>query len=439
MNYLKLIVLVVVLCWFSLQSFAQEADQPPQPVPEKVWGIGAVMRSGSIPFKGDAKRSTSFVPLLYYQGDHFYLDGVDGGFHLYRSEKLELNVLARLRFFDADNKRQNQMQGDTLDWGGQVRYRLNDKSWLDTELLTDPDGRLHGNLRYAAQLDQGDLEINPYVNLRIKSSEFNNRYYALSSEGYDRIGGSADLQIGSRFRYHVASNFYLLAGIEAGLLDHEVRNAEAVDARVVGSAFAGFGFFNDKRVPRRPALGIRPWIRLAQGIVTPSSIGKILSGTIDEDPYDNRLTSIFFGIPLTDELFGLPLEIYLTPGYAYHHSSSVQSAGSEIILAVKAYYRFHWPIQMRLGLGSGMSWVSKITYQERTNNEGKGFLPHALLHYLDFTFDLNLGDLTRNDSLSRLWLGVGVHHRSAIFESAQQYGRIKGGSNYPMLYLQMDF
>jgi hypothetical protein len=24
-----------------------------------------------------------------------------------------------------------------------------------------------------------------------------------------------------------------------------------------------------------------------------------------------------------------------------------------------------------------------------------------------------------------------VHHRSAVFETAQQFGRIKGGSNYP--------
>ena len=47
-------------------------------------------------------------------------------------------------------------------------------------------------------------------------------------------------------------------------------------------------------------------------------------------------------------------------------------------------------------------------------------------------------DLFGAEKMKALWLGVAVHHRSSIFESASQFGRIKGGSNYPSIYLQWD-
>ena len=68
----------------------------------------------------------------------------------------------------------------------------------------------------------------------------------------------------------------------------------------------------------------------------------------------------------------------------------------------------------------------------------KGYRPSQLMNYLDFTLDFNLGDLFGAEDLKGLWLGASIHHRSSIFESASQFGRIKGGSNYPSFYLQYD-
>lgn len=391
-----------------------------------------------IPTNTGDELSTSFVPMLFYQGERAYLDGTEGGLHLYQDERFRFSLLARMRFFDAPKGLQNQLRGDALDWGGQLRYKLSKNSWIDTELLTDPVGRLHGNLRYAALIERGAAEFTPYINLRVKSADFNNHYYALDWAGYKPVGGSLDLQAGSRLRYHLFSNLYLLADAELGLLDNEVRSAESVDSSIVASAFAGIGIFNNKKNPAKKDIGLRPWLRLAHGFATPSSIANILTGTIEDDPYTNQLTSVFYGLPLTDEIFGIPLETYLTPGLVYHHSSSVQDAGAEFVLAVKSYYRFTWAIQTRIGFGTGFSWVTETTYQERSNNESKGYLPSDLLHFLDFSLDLNLGDIVRNDNLRKTWFGIGVHHRSAIFETAQQYGRIKGGSNYPMFYVQVD-
>ena len=57
----------------------------------------------------------------------------------------------------------------------------------------------------------------------------------------------------------------------------------------------------------------------------------------------------------------------------------------------------------------------------------------------DFSIDINLSDLFGFEGPNTLWLGYYIHHRSAIFESASHYGRIKGGSNYNAIYLLWHF
>ena len=61
------------------------------------------------------------------------------------------------------------------------------------------------------------------------------------------------------------------------------------------------------------------------------------------------------------------------------------------------------------------------------------------MNYLDFSADVNMGDLLNKNSLSNLWLGYSLHHRSGIFTSTSAFGRIKGGSDYNSLYLQWHF
>lgn len=61
------------------------------------------------------------------------------------------------------------------------------------------------------------------------------------------------------------------------------------------------------------------------------------------------------------------------------------------------------------------------------------------LDQIDFSLDVNLGDLIQVPALKYTWLGCSIHHRSAIFESASQFGRIKGSNNYNTDYLQFHF
>ena len=406
---------------------------------EQTWGLGVLVRNAEIPFDTEADNVTSFVPIMFYQGETFFIRGLEGGAHLYQQEDWQLNAMARLRFFDIPAEYQNAIQGDTIDLGLQARKTFNDSSFLDVELFSDLEGNPYGNLSQSWYFQHNSWEFMPKVTARYKSSSFNSHYYALADLTEQSIGAGIEVNAGIETRYHVAKNFYLLASINGTLLDKNAYQSDAVSQRWQTEAYLGFAFFNDISKAKKSDLTNHGYLRLAHGWATPSNIGDIIAGDSEKDEYNNQLTSIFYGLPLTDELFSLPLDIYLTPGFVWHWNSEVQSSEQEYVLAIKAYYTINWPVRWRLGAAEGLSYASSVTYIEASEMERKGYRPSELMNFLDFTVDINLGDIFNVNALNETWLGYSIHHRSAIFESASQFGRIKGGSNYNTVYIQFDF
>jgi len=409
---------------------------------EKTWGLGVLFRNAEIPFDTQANNVTSFVPMMFYQGDTFFIRGIEGGAHLYQNNDWQFNTMARMRFFDIPAEYQNEVQGDTIDLGFQARKSFYNNSFLDVELFSDLEGNPYANLSQSWYFHYDSWEFIPKISARYKSASFNSHYYALANIeelAKESIGAGIEFHAGIETRYHVAKNFYLLASFNGTLLDNNAYNSTAVSQRWQSEAYLGFAFFNDISKPKKSDLSNHGYLRLAHGWATPSNIGDILTGDTVKDEYNNQLTSIFYGLPLTDELFSLPLDIYLTPGFLWHWNSEVQDSEQEYVLAIKAYYTINWPVRWRLGLAEGLSYVSDVTYIEASEMERKGYRPSELMNYIDFTLDINLGDIFKINALNETWLGYSIHHRSAIFESASQFGRIKGGSNYNTVYIQFDF
>ncbi|MCW8330924.1 MipA/OmpV family protein [Photobacterium sp. SDRW27] len=407
---------------------------------EQAWGIAAVVRNATIPYATsdvveDSNVST-FVPMMFYQGDRFFLNGTEGGLNIYRQDDWEVNALLRMHFIDIPSSFQNQIGGDTGDLGFQFKYQFDDGLYSTLELLSDPDGRISSLASLGGVYLHGNWGIRPEASLLWKESAYNSYYYGLT---FESINAGVDLKFGASASYHVTSNLYLLGGAHVTRFDSNIRDAKIVDEDWQGEAYLGFGFFNDAKKPRKSSLKNQPYWRIAHGWATPSNIGEIFSGNTVKDEFNNQLTSLFYGHPLTDELFGLPLDIYLTPGFVWHWSSDVQSSTQEYVVAIKAYYTVNWPVEWRFGVAEGLSYINHISYIEQTEMDRKGYEPSNLLNYLDFSFDVNLGDLFNQKSMDGVWLGYSLHHRSAIFENASQFGRIKGGSNYNTVYLQFDF
>ncbi|ASI96588.1 MipA/OmpV family protein [Vibrio rotiferianus] len=410
---------------------------------EQEWGIAAMYRTAAIPFytANDDSTVSTFVPMMFFKNEHVYIRGLEGGVYLYDEEDSPWQVsgITRLRFLDIPKSVQNAFEGDRVDFGAQLQYRFDDNWRTEVELMTDDEFQFHSNFRLAANYEFGDWELEPSLTFRYKDADFNSAYYSFSDVTGERIGAGIDANLGVKARYHVISNLYLLGQTSVTRLDSSAYNSKIVEDRYQGEVFIGFGFFNDKGKELKSELSNRPYLRVAHGWATPSNIGDIFKFNAEKDQYNNQLTSLFYGHPLTDEIFGFPLDIYLTPGLVHHWSSEVQSSSTEYVMAIKAYYTFNWPTKWRFGVAEGMSYIDNITYIEDTEMEEKGYTASNLLNYLDFSFDVNVGDLFNQKDWENMWVGYSLHHRSAIFESASQFGRIKGGSNYNTIYFQYDF
>lgn len=397
------------------------------------WGLFMGLRAASIPFATQDDVVSDIFPNFYYEGERFFLRGLEGGFKALKGERMGLDVIGRYRFFDIPEDYQNRIRGDAFDMGFQAYWMLGDETRLEAEILGDTKGNIHAAGRLKTNIRGQKWLLTPELEVRFKTSEFNTYYYGL--DAFD-IDSGAEIWAGISGRYQVWSNLHLQGGAKIGFLDHNARNSPVVDDDISWEAYLGFGFhdFEDDGEVRK--LNAKPYWRLSQGRGTSSSLADIISGNVERENVDVDMTALFYGHPLSDTLFGLPIEIYLTPGVVYHYHSSAQDSAIEVVLGVKAYYTLPLPWRVRLGVAEGVSYTNNITYYEAKSMEEKGVVPSRLLNYLDISVDLNLGDVFRSETFEDLWLGYGIHHRSGIFGTSSAFGRISGGSNFPSVYLQ---
>lgn len=403
---------------------------------EKEWGLGMIMRGATIPFATDETQVASLVPMMWYQGERVYFLGTEGGVMLYTKDKWRISALGRMHFFDIPSDLQNEYQGSTIDAGLQARYEVFGPTYVDFELMTDFEGNALANFRYGSSWQSKRFQFHPYAEFKLKNRSYNSYYYGLDRIG---VGGGGDLSVGFVGTYHFVSNFYAYGAAKFTLLDRQVRDSELVNKDGLSEVYVGLGLSNDHSKPLKPVVGNTAYWRVAHGWATPSSLADIFHGEAKKDEYNNQMTSVFYGQPLTDRLFGLPLDLFANLGFVWHHKSEVQDHAQEAVASIKIFYTIPLPVRLRLGAAEGVSYVNTIPYVEETQLGKKGYKPSKLLNFLDFSADLNLGDITGGEMMKHWWLGYGIHHRSAIFESAQHFGRIKGGSNFQTVYLQWHY
>ncbi len=404
---------------------------------EKNWGLGMVIRTANIPWRAENGTVKDFLPLLYYDDENFFLRGWEGGVKITEYEKWRFNLLGRYRFFDIPAEFQNDVRGKGLDAGLLVQRPLTEIWNLNLEALTDVGGRPYARTGVFGQLGTDHWLLRPELHLRFKSSTYNNRYYGL---GLEKPGAGVDLQADLEGRYHLWSNIFAIGRVGATLFEEGVRDLSIVDDGYQWEVSFGLAVFNNPDTPMKPVLPNNAYIRVAHGWATPSNIGDmVFKGEVEKDEFNNQLTSFFYGHPLVDELFGLPIDVYITPGFVWHHESDVQDSTQEYVLAIKLYYTIPLPWRVRLGVAEGLSYVDTIPFIEQREMDRKGYRASKLLNYLDFSLDVNVGDVFDSEPLKSLWLGYSLHHRSGIFESTGVFGRIRGGSNYNTVYLQWHY
>ena len=442
----------------SILSVAACSTAIASPTETGRWGIGVSVRHGTIPYdtspynRGRENSVGTVIPQIFYEGEHIFLRDLEWGVKAYEDGDNRINAVIKRRFVSIPSRMQNQYQEDALDWGLQWIHRVNDERSWRFEALTETRSRYQFYAGHDWQLQYGKLEFNPRAGLRYKSKKFNSYYYGLSD--YEEFNGQnidagIEAEAGVSLRYPLLGGLYLTGALEYVYLDANARHSPNVDSNGFGAVRVGFVYFDEpsQGAGTAPAMAEGSYLRGAHGWATPSDMGEILSFKSERDPYNNQMSSVFYGHPLRQGWLGYPVDIYLHSGIVYHYEKNkvdengrkVQNPVWEGIVSIKAYYNFTWPVRWRFGLAEGLSYVSRLTYNEWQEMDKQGNEGSKLMNYLDVSFDANVGDLVRSKSLENLWVGYSMHHRSSIFKQVSQFGRIKGGSNFNTVYLQYHF
>ena len=428
---LKLKVVTILVC---LTMFLIARDE----YSNKTWGIGVVARVDSIAYKCVDISDDSvenFVPLFYYEDDNFYMNGLTYGLKLFSTDNLQFSLLSRIRLLSIPKEMQNEIQDDSLDFGLRSRYFLEDNQYIDLEFMRNTNDGNFVNLTYSYDLLYDDVQFSPYATLSHKGSTFNSQYY-----GRDiyHVESDFDISAGFDIKYHIYTNFYILAGASMSYLGNKITSSKMIDDNFSHTLYAGIGFLNDRDKKFFDIDGMKPYMRIAQGWATTSNLNDIMSGATKEDKYNNQLTSIFYGHPISKQLFNQKVDVYLSSGLVYHHASTVQDTTLELDFEFKPYYTLPLSfVDIRLGAGAGLSYIQDVTYIEKLDGEAKGYKMSNVNFFLDISADINLGFIGK--SFDDVYIGTAIHHRSSVFESSSLFGRIKGGSNYNTVYLQWHF
>ncbi len=268
------------------------------------WGVAMGLRFAKIPFDASDSTVTDVFPLFYYEGERVFLRGLEGGLKLVDHDNFGLNLIGRYRFFDIPREQQNEDRGDALDMGPQFVLPLTENTRAEVELLTDVDGNTHANLRLHGEFNGRRWHLSPQVEIRAKSAEFNSAYYGL---GIADVSAGVDARARLRARYQLYRNLHLVGSTEFGVLDPQARRSPFVEDTWEWEWYVGFGVFSDAPVVERAApLEARPYWRLSQGWGSDATIAEIMTGQNATQPVDVRMTSLFYGHPLSDTVLAAP-------------------------------------------------------------------------------------------------------------------------------------
>jgi hypothetical protein len=161
----------------------------------------------------------------------------------------------------------------------------------------------------------------------------------------------------------------------------------------------------------------------------------VVVGDYQASPESNYIVGATWGRHLSDTLFGLPLEMTANVGLQYLAERGYQEDGLGGTVFIKAHYLWELPLtdkKVRLGLGEGLSYVSRIPMSEQRDFAKKGVESEKLMNYLEWTIDVPLRqfdiiDRTLPRSINDLSFGFIVWHRSSIFGLM---GDSSGGVNF---------
>ena len=161
----------------------------------------------------------------------------------------------------------------------------------------------------------------------------------------------------------------------------------------------------------------------------------VVIGDFDGSPESNYAMAGSWGRQYSDTLFGAPIAMTGNVGVQWFNERGYQPDGWGANAYIKALYDWRLPWirkHLRLGLGEGLSYVTRIPSSEQRDFAKKGVESVKLMNYLEWTMDVPLRQFAPLDKLLRnrveeVYVGFIVWHRSTVFGL---FGDSQGGINF---------
>ncbi len=173
-----------------------------------------------------------------------------------------------------------------------------------------------------------------------------------------------------------------------------------------------------------------------------TDFGHTLFFDYENSPDSGAVTAFSLGKHLSDSVFSLPLDLAGYVSVQHFDENGFQSDAFGITAYLKLSYDFSLPkniLDLRVGLGEGLSYVSRIPTAEVRDFATKDAESEKLLNYLEYSLDIPLSQFFGKKfgkHIDEIYFGYTTWHRSSIFGLMSETG---GGINYQGLIIEVGF
>jgi len=257
---MKKFLLFALLAGSSASVMAQTAppaEDSTEDGPPRRWGLGVGAVASDSPYAGEGMRVQP-IPLISYQGEKFFFQGITAGWQFIDGDPFELAVIAKPRFDGFDIKdlgrrelaangldyRQLEDRDDSLDAGVTAKWSSM-AGELEVELLadvTDTSGGQEFSLQYGYPMQWGKTLVTPNVGATWLSEDTANYYYGTLDEEVAR--GVVDYKpdavviphVGVNVMHFFGNNWTMLAFLKYSVLPDELKDSPLLEPDSDGSA-----------------------------------------------------------------------------------------------------------------------------------------------------------------------------------------------------------
>lgn len=221
------------------------------------WSIGIAAKASQSSYAGEGTRVRPF-PLITFEGERFFWNGLSAGFHAYKGDNFALDVVIAGRFdgFDIEDLGGRELRAnglnpslledrdDGLDAGFAIRWfgsagQLKLRALAD---VTDASGGQELALDYGYALQWGKTTIVPGVQVAWMSKDIVQYYYGITDEEVERgvapySPGSAIVpQVSIGFQRPLGKKWKVIGAVDYKFLPSEITDSPLAEPDTDGSA-----------------------------------------------------------------------------------------------------------------------------------------------------------------------------------------------------------